>query len=207
MKKNILFSILLIAAVLGSGLIFYQFAFYGQKTRYYGKPYHRQAPNFTLTDHDGERITLEQFKSKIVLIAWGYTNCPDVCPITLAKLKNVVEDLGDKSDQVQVLFLTVDPDRDTPDRLKSYVPFFNNGFVGVTGTQEKIEKIADEYGVTIVKHPAVYGRSEEDHWDRYLLTHTNTIYLVNRGGELLFTYPHYNAESEGIASDLQKLLH
>lgn len=207
MKRKVLFAILLIAAVSGWGLFVHQSAFYEQAAKYYGKSYHRQAPNFVLTDHEGRNVTLEEFKDKIVLIAWGYTNCPDVCPVTLAKLKKVIDALGDKSDQVQVLFVTVDPERDTPERLKSYVPFFNKDFIGVTGTQENIEKIADEYGVTIVKHPAVYGRSEKDHWDRYLLTHTNTVYLVDRDGELFLTYPHYQADSQGIASDIKKLLH
>ncbi len=206
MKRRLHFAIFLVAGVSVLCVLVCLPILYPRTDNYYGKPYNSQAPNFVLTDHEERKVTLEQFRDKIVLIAWGYTNCPDICPLTLAKLKKAVGALGDKSDQVQVLFLTVDPERDTPERLKSYVPFFDKNFLGVTGSQEDIEKIAGEYGVTIVKHPPVYGRSEEDHWDRYLLTHTNTVFVVDREGALLLAYPHYQSDPEGIAGDIKKLL-
>lgn len=207
MKKKALIAVLLFAAVSGLGLFAYQSRMYRQTDEYYGKPHKIDTPDFVLTDHNGDEMTLKQFRGKTVLIAWGYTNCPDVCPLTLSKLRKVLEELGEGAQEVQVLFITVDPERDTPERLKSYVPFFNKDFIGVTGTQEDIERVAENYGVTIVKHPAVYGRSEEDHWDRYLLTHTNTVFLVDRGGDLFLAYPHYQSDSEGIASDLKRLLY
>lgn len=205
MKKNILIAILVLAAASGWGLFAYFYAKYVPET-YYGKVYQRHAPGFSLTDHNGNRISLDDLRNKIVLISWGYTNCPDVCPMTLSKLSKVMEHLGEDADQVEVLFVTVDPERDTPERMKSYVPFFNEKFIGATGTRAEIDKMASDYNVTIVKHEAVYGRSETDTWDRYLMTHTNTVHLVDKDGNLLLSYPHYKLDVEGITSDIQKLL-
>ena len=205
MKKNILIALLFLAA--GSGWVFfaYYYAKHGPVT-YYGKVYQRRAPEFSLVGHNGNRIGLDDFRNKIVLISWGYTNCPDVCPMTLSKLSKVMDLLGEDADQVKVLFVTVDPERDTPERMKSYVPFFNEKFIGVTGTRAEIDRMASDYNVTIVKHEAVYGRSEKDTWDRYLMTHTNTVHLVDKDGNLLLSYPHYKLDVEGITSDIKKLL-
>lgn len=206
MKKNLLIAILLLAAASGWGLFAYHYTKHGGSGQYFGKVYHRPAPGFSLVDHNGDKIGLDRFHDKIVLIAWGYTNCPDVCPTTLAMLSGVMDGLGEDAGNVQVLFVTVDPERDTPERLKSYVPFFNKKFIGVTGTRADIDKAASDYGVTIVKHPAVYGRGEHDTWDRYLMTHTNTVYLVDKDGNLRLTYPHYKLDAPGITSDIKKLL-
>jgi len=206
MKKNLLIILTLAAAIAGWALLAYMFHNYDLKEKYYGKAYSRQAPDFNLIDQDGLPISLKRFRGKVVLIEWGYTNCPDVCPVTLSKLKKVMEELGNRSADVQVLFITVDPERDTPERLKKYIPYFNKDFIGVTGTPEGIKKTARDYGVTIVKHEKVYGRSEKDHWDKYLMTHTNTVFLVDGDGTLLLTYPHYLLEPANIASDIKKLL-
>ena len=150
---------------------------------------------------------MDQFQDKIVLISWGYTNCPDICPLTLANLNETIEYLGEDANNVQVLFVTVDPERDTAQRMNSYVPYFNESFIGLTGSQEEIEDIADSYAVTIVKHPAVYGRGRFDTWDRYLMTHTNTIHLVDQNGRLFLTYPHHMHNPQEMANDIKKLLH
>lgn len=206
MKQKLLLLLALAAAVAGWALLAYLFFNYDFSEKYFGKVYRRQAPEFNLTDQDGHPISLKMFRDKVVLLEWGYTNCPDVCPLTLSKLNKVMEALGKRSADVQVLFITVDPERDTAERLKSYVPYFNKSFIGVTGTTEGIKKVAREYGVTVVKHEEVYGRSEKDHWDRYLMTHTNTVFLVDRDGILLLTYPHYLLEPAKIAGDIQRLL-
>jgi protein SCO1/2 len=206
MIRNLLLLLILAAAVAGWAFLAYLFFNYDFSEKYFGRAYSRQAPEFNLIDQDGRPISLKRFRDKVVLIEWGYTNCPDVCPVTLSKLNKVMEYLGDEAEDVQVLFVTVDPDRDTAERLRTYVPYFNKGFIGVTGSPEKIEKTAKDYGVTVVKHEEVYGRSEKDHWDRYLMTHTNTVFLVDREGTLLLTYPHYLLEPEKIAGDIKKLL-
>jgi len=202
--KRLLLSILALM-VLGWGIAVYQFM-NNNKDDYHGKIYHRQAPRFVLTGHDRDKVRLDQFQDKVVLVSWGYTNCPDICPITLANLKEIMDILGKDANNVQVLFITVDPERDVPERMGKYVPFFHKDFIGLTGTQEEIEQIAKEYAVTIVKHPAVYGRGRYDTWDRYLMTHTNTIHLVDQNGRLFLTYPHHMHNPQEIASDIKKIL-
>ncbi len=206
MKDKRIFLLLLALMVLGWGIAVYLYLDNKNKDLYHGRIYHRQAPPFVLTDHNGDQLRLDRFRDKIVLIAWGYTNCPDICPLTLANLKEVIDSLGEDAKDVQVLFITVDPERDTAERLNSYVPYFHKDFIGLTGTQEEIDEIADDYAVTIVKHPAVYGRGRFDTWDRYLMTHTNTIYLVDKSGRLSLTYPHHIHDAKGIARDIKKLL-
>jgi protein SCO1/2 len=206
MKRKLLLLSILAAAVVGWAFLAYVLLNYDLAEKYFGKTYKRQAPEFNLVDQDGRPISLKRFRDKVVLIEWGYTNCPDVCPVTLSKLNQVMENLGDKAKDVQVLFITVDPERDSAERLKTYVPYFNKSFIGVTGSTEGMKKAARDYGVTVVKHQEVYGRSEKDHWDRYLVTHTNTVFLIDRDGTLLLTYPHYLLEPASIASDIKKVL-
>lgn len=206
MKRKLLLLLILAAAVVGWAFLAYVLLNYDLAEKYFGKPYKRQAPDFNLVDQEGRPISLKRFRDKVVLIEWGYTNCPDVCPVTLSKLNQVMENLGDKAKDVQVLFITVDPERDTAERLKTYVPYFNKSFIGVTGSPEGIKKAVREYGVTVVKHQEVYGRSEKDHWDKYLVTHTNTVFLIDGDGTLILTYPHYLLEPANIASDIKKLL-
>ncbi len=207
MKDKRLFFLVLALMVIGWGAAIYLYLGHKYENSYHGKLYHRQAPRFALTGHDGDKVRLDQFQDKIVLISWGYTNCPDICPLTLANLKEVVSLLGPDADDVQVLFITVDPDRDTAERMSKYVPYFHEDFIGLTGSPEEIEDVAVDYNVTVVKHPAVYGRGRFDTWDRYLMTHTNTIHVVDRNGRLFLTYPHHMHDSEGMARDIKKLLH
>jgi len=205
-KDRLTFLILLIVLLSGWGVAAYLYSSNNNTDRFHGKIYHRQAPRFILTGHDGNKVRLDQFQDKIVLLAWGYSNCPDICPLTLANLKETIELLGEDAEKVQVLFITVDPERDTYERLDEYVPYFHEDFIGLTGSQEEIEKAAEDYSVTIVKHPAVYGRGRFDTWDRYLMTHTNTIHLVDQKGRLFLTYPHYMHDPENMASDIKKIL-
>ncbi|GJM15598.1 MAG: SCO family protein [Thermodesulfobacteriota bacterium] len=206
MKDKRIFLIVLALLAIGWGVAAYLYLDYQNKENFHGKIYHRQAPRFALTSHDGNKVRLDQFQDKIVLISWGYSNCPDICPITLANLNKTMELLGKDANDVQVLFITVDPERDTAERMAEYVPYFHKDFIGLTGNQEEIDQIADDYAVTIVKHPAVYGRGRFDTWDRYLMTHTNTIHLVDQNGRLFLTYPHHMHDSQKIAGDIKKIL-
>ncbi len=205
-KDKRIFLIVLALLVIGWGVAAYLYLDYENKDNFHGKIYHRQAPRFTLTGHDGNKVRLDQFQDKIVLISWGYSNCPDICPITLANLNKTMELLGKDANDVQVLFITVDPERDTAERMAEYVPYFHKDFIGLTGDQEEIDQVADDYAVTIVKHPAVYGRGRFDTWDRYLMTHTNTIHLVDQNGRLFLTYPHHMHDPQKIAGDIKKIL-
>lgn len=206
MRNGLILSILLLLVIAGWGL--YGFEHYLSQNRdiYHGKIYERQAPPFTLISHNGNKIRLDQYRDKIVLIAWGYSNCPDICPLTLGMLSVVMEEMGDRAEDLQVLYITVDPERDTEEKLSAYVPYFNKNFIGLTGSQEEIDKLAEDYAVTIVKHPPVYGLGSDDTWDSYLMTHTNTIFLVDKTGRLYLTYPHHSHDAHGIANDIKKLL-
>lgn len=207
MKDKRIFLIILTLMLIGWGVSIYLYINHKNENSYHGKLYNHQAPRFVLTGHDGNKVRLDQFQDKIVLISWGYTNCPDICPLTLANLKELIGYLGEDAEDVQVLFITVDPERDTVQRMSSYVPYFHEDFIGLTGSQDEIETVADDYTVTIVKHPAVYGRGRFDTWDRYLMTHTNTIHLVDTDGRLFLSYPHHMHDPQAMAKDIKKLLH
>src|SRR5471032_2021214 len=115
-----------------------------------GLPY---AKDFALTDHNGKPRTLADFKGKVVLMFFGYTQCPDVCPTTMAELATVMKDLGPQADKVQVLFVTVDPQRDTQALLAQYVPAFDSRFLGLYGNDAATEKVAKEFKVFFQKVP------------------------------------------------------
>jgi protein SCO1 len=114
------------------------------------------APDFTLDTAHGP-VSLSDFRGQAVLMFFGYTHCPDVCPFTMAKLRLALETLGDRSDRVQVLLITVDPDLDTPDRLRDYVRAFNPSFLGLTGSRAALEEITQAYGVYAGEAPPVAG--------------------------------------------------
>jgi protein SCO1/2 len=206
---NITFVIFLI---LGWGLFFFQFLEnkgsdgYKDKDFYHGIRIYKEAPGFELTDQNNNRVSLSDFRGKLVLISWGFTNCPDICPLILSKLSTVKKELGDHSDNVQVLFITIDPERDTPSRLKSYIPSFNNSFIGLTGTPEEIKQVVKAYNAFFIKHPEVYGRGEFDTWDSYQMSHTTNIYLIDKYGRLLFYYPYDKLNPHNISEDIKTIL-
>jgi len=207
MKQKYMIRVTVLALILsGWGLFIYQYFQFKSKDKYHGILYQKEAPNFTLTAHDGKKATLSQFRGKVTLIVWGYTHCPDICPLTLSMLRGVMNELGNKQDQVQVLYITVDPERDTVERLKAYIPHFHESFIGLTGTNQDIEKVAKAYDVFYINHGDSYGRSEYDTWAEYQMTHSSTIYLVNQRGKLFMTYPYNKFDSKGIAQDIKKVL-
>src|SRR4029450_10511260 len=109
--------------------------------------------DFALHDHNGKVRTLADYRGKAVVVFFGYTQCPDVCPTTLAALAEAMKALGPEADRVQVLFVTVDPDRDTPELLKAYVPAFDPRFVGLRGDAKATEAVAKEFKVVYQKVP------------------------------------------------------
>ncbi|MEQ9618399.1 MAG: SCO family protein [Deltaproteobacteria bacterium] len=165
---------------------------------YYGIYYGKDAPDFTLRDQDGNQVSLSQFKGKDVLLSFGYTTCPDICPATLARMNSVTKQLKNATKKVQVLFITIDPDRDTERRLKEYIPYFNKSFIGLTGNQDEIKKVADSYSV-------FYEKSEPGNsGPNYFMNHTQTVYLIDHSGKLILIYPYENLSPEMIASDINK---
>lgn len=156
------------------------------------------AKAFTLTDHTGKARTLEDFKGKAVFIFFGYTQCPDVCPTTMAEMASVLKTLGPQAEQVQVLFVTVDPERDTPDLLAKYVPAFDPRFLGLTGDKAAIDKVTKDFKVFHQKVP-----NKES--DTYTMDHTAGSYVFDTQGRIRLFVRHGQGP-EPIAHDLKLLL-
>ncbi|NNM06938.1 MAG: SCO family protein [Gemmatimonadetes bacterium] len=154
------------------------------------------APAFTLTSHEGETITSDAMGARLAAVFFGYTSCPDVCPLTLAHLARVLEDLGEKAEGIQVLFVTVDPDRDTPERMDVYLDSFHPSFLGLTGTEEEIREVANSFG-------AFFAKSGEG--DAYTVDHTARTFIVSPQGHIPLTFP-VTATPEEMARDLTLLL-
>lgn len=197
-KKTLIF--LFITPLLISGFLTYLFvhSFYFEDYVLHGISYNKEAPNFELHNHEGSKTHLADLKGEYVLITFGYTHCPDVCPTTLSALNRTLNELDSLQDDVRVLFITVDPQRDTEKRLKEYIPFFNENFVGLTGDQESLEKIAKSYSVFYEK---VDGESKAG----YFLNHTPSVYLIDPEGRLSLIYPYDKVNPGKIARDIRHL--
>jgi protein SCO1/2 len=156
------------------------------------------AREFELTDHTGARRTLADYRGKVVAVFFGFTQCPDVCPTTLADMAQVRKTLGTDGDKLQVLFITVDPERDTPEVLKQYVPGFDPTFVGLYGTGEEIARTAKEFKVFYQKSPGKTPTS-------YTIDHTAGTFVFDKEGRLRLFLKH-GGGTDPIVADLKKLL-
>jgi len=155
------------------------------------------ARELSLTDHTGKPRTLADFRGKVVGVFFGFVHCPDVCPTTLAELKSVVEQLGDDGKRVQVLFITVDPERDTRELLAQYVPAFHPDFLGLFGNKEQTARTAKEFKVYYQKVPGSRP-------DNYSLDHTAGSYVFDPGGRIRLLVGHTQAGA--LAADIRTLL-
>lgn len=156
------------------------------------------AQKLSLKDPDGKQRSLEEFKGKVVVVFFGFTQCPDVCPTTMAELAEVKRSLGADGDKVQGIFVSVDPERDTPELLKAYVGNFDPGFVALRGTPEETKAAAREFKVFYTKVP---GKTE----GAYSVDHTAGSYLFDPQGKVrLFT--RYGSGAQALASDIKALL-
>ncbi len=156
-------------------------------------------PNpLALTDHNGHPRTMADFKGKVVVLFFGFTHCPDVCPTTMLDLKNTMKILGEQADQVQVLFVTVDPERDTQAVLAKFVPSFDARFIGLTGSVEAVADTLKNFKIYSAKVP---GKSEND----YAIDHSAGMYLFDQQGKARVYLSHGQAPAD-IASDIQRLL-
>ena len=156
------------------------------------------AKGFALTDHTGKPRTLADFKGKVVVVFFGYTQCPDVCPTTMAEMASVMQKLGPLADQVQVLFITLDPERDTQQLLANYVPAFDKRFIGLRGTPEQTAKTAKDFKVFYSKVPGTEPGS-------YTIDHTAGSYVFDRDGRLRLFIRHGQG-ADPIVHDLRQLL-
>ncbi len=156
------------------------------------------APDFTLTGVNNQSVSLSDFRGQYVFIYFGYTFCPDLCPDTLAKLARVRKELGNKGDQMQVIMISVDPARDTPDKLAEYVGHFDESFVGLTGSDEELDATGAAYGLYYDRHDGTPATG-------YLIDHTARTYLLDPDGRIIVAYPH-EAPDDAIEADMRWLL-
>lgn len=168
---------------------------------------------FTLVDHTGRTVTDEDFGGKYLLVFFGFSNCPDVCPTTLSDIASALELLGDDANTVQPLFVSLDPERDTPERLAEYVAAFHPKIVGLTGTAEQIAAVAKEYRAFYEKVSAAsyYGQDAGDAagksapGDNYLISHQGNTYLMSPNSEYL-THFTYGTKPEEMAKTVRKAI-
>jgi protein SCO1/2 len=154
--------------------------------------------NFTLIGSDGEPVSLIDFRGKVVMLYFGYTFCPDVCPATMIELSDAMEILGDKSEDVQVVMVTLDPERDTPEVMQRYVTHFNDTFIGLTGTPEELIAVTAPMGI-------FYERHEGSSAAGYLIDHTATVAVLDKEGKLRLVYP-FGVTGADMAADLKYLV-
>lgn len=157
-----------------------------------------KAADFELLDQHGESYNLSDQRGKVVLIFFGYTHCPDVCPVTLSEFKQVKSQLGELASEVEFIFITVDDERDTPEKISMYLENFDRDFIGLTGDQSDLESVYQSYGVSRVKQQSNSAAG-------YLVDHTARVYAIDKIGNWRLTYP-FGMEVEKIYQDVRHLI-
>lgn len=156
----------------------------------------RAAPELGLAGSDGSRLELARFRGKVVALAFGFTSCPEVCPTTLAVLAQARKKLGPKAGELQVVYVTVDPERDDAARMKQYLSGFDPSFVGGTGSESQLAAVRSAFGVQAEKHASADGAT---------FSHSSFIYLIDRAGKLRALMP-YGHSPDDFAHDVGLLL-
>ena len=187
-------SALIVTVALGLLAVVVYMAAFRAPPAFHGTTYDQVAPAapFSLTDHTGRAVTLDDYRGKVVLLFFGFTHCPDVCPLTLSRLARVTDGLGRDAEDVRILLVTVDPERDTPAVLGEYVRRFTPRAVGLTGDSASLERAYRGYGVY----------SMEGH---HGMTHSSVVYGIDREGNLQVVIP-YEATDEAVRDDVRSLL-
>ena len=156
------------------------------------------AKDFLLYDQNGQPFRLSDQRGKVILLFFGYTFCPDICPATLVAFKKIRESLGGQSDQVAFVFVTVDPGRDTPKQLKTHLALFSPDIYGLTGGPDELEPVWAGYFVDPQKLPDAGTAG-------YLVEHTGRVYVIDQRGDLRLTFP-FGMSSEEMLQDVKSLL-
>lgn len=154
---------------------------------------------FTLEDGNGKQVTDRDFRGKYMLVYFGYTYCPDVCPTTLNEVANALEHLGPKAKELQPIFITVDPKRDTPSVMKQYAAAFTPQLIGLTGTADEIARVAQEYRVYYAEHRTGPGPND------YTMDHSSVLYLMGPDGRFIAPI-RTDEDGAQMAADLSKLM-
>jgi protein SCO1/2 len=156
------------------------------------------APDFALTDQNGEPFRLSDQRDRVVLLFFGYTHCPDVCPATLALFKQVRDSLGDQAQQARFVFVTIDPARDTPEHILEHLSRIDPEIVGLTGPEEELQPVWAAYGVYRAEQPSQGAAGA-------LFDHSARVYVVDRGGSLRVSYT-FGTTVDEIADDMRFLI-
>jgi protein SCO1/2 len=159
----------------------------------------RAAPELSLQGSDGRELKLSRYRGKVVALGFGYTSCPDVCPTTLHDLAQVRARLGAAAGDLQVVYVTVDPERDTAERLKPYLAGFDATFIGGTGTPEQLAAVRAAYGIVATRQPVAGSRTA------YLVHHSSFVYLIDRAGNIRALLP-FGMKIDDIEHDVLVLL-
>ena len=159
----------------------------------------RAAPDFTVRGSDGKELKLSSFRGKLVVLEFGYTSCVDVCPVSLAMLAQARKQLGALASQVQVIYVTVDPERDTPERMKRYLGAFDPAILGATGTPEQMARVRKDYGISATRKMIAGSQTE------YVIGHSSYLYFVDREGKLRAMLP-FGRTADDVAHDAAILL-
>nr|WP_229259013.1 SCO family protein [Duganella flavida] len=158
----------------------------------------RMAPDFSVKGSDGKPLKLSQYRGKLVLLEFGYTSCADVCPVSLAKLAQARQQLGAQAAELQVIYVTVDPERDTEERMRTYLRAFDPSFIGATGTPEQMAKVRQDYGITATRKQIAGSKD-------YTIGHSSYLYFVDRAGKLRALLP-YGRTADDVVHDVKLLL-
>ena len=154
--------------------------------------------DFTLKDQDGKDFHLKDHRGKVILLFFGYISCPDICPVTLSKLSRAYHLLGNKAENILTVFVSIDPQRDTPEKMKEYLKYFKLKIVGLTGTKAEIDKVVDAY-------KASYQKVETDSAAGYLVDHSDLVYLIDGQGRVVDLI-HFDDEASKVAELIKKNL-
>jgi protein SCO1/2 len=161
--------------------------------------------DFTLIDQNGHTVQDTDFRGRLMLVFFGFTHCPDICPVSVATLSQAMGKLGEKADQVAPIFITVDPERDTPQVMKEYLANFDKHMIGLTGSAAQIQQAAAAYKAYAAKHEMEESPHDEDHHHDgdhesqgdYTVDHSGFIYLMGKDGKFIRLFP-YNASVDEI---------
>jgi protein SCO1/2 len=157
------------------------------------------AHDFELTRADGGQVRLSDLRGKIVILFFGFTSCPDVCPATLGEAKLILQGLGEDEGQVAYLFVTVDPERDTPEVLQKYVSLFHPSITGLSGSLDDLAQVWEDYGIFVEKTP-LEGSAQD-----YTVAHTARVFVIDASGRLRLSYS-FGTPYRDILQDVQHLL-